>query len=454
VKRILLITTGFAPQNRIGAVRTTKIAKYLVKKGYQVTVITNEVNNNEKLDKTLISSELDKMSIYRVSKGVIFNKLFLSIRNKLLRDKSASTYKVNNKSTFIARIKTFIMSRGIEMYLLTERLFWEYGVKKLIKKSLRGKSFDVVISSYPKTSAHNIALYLLKKQKVNTWIADFRDPLAYQSLNSKKEYKRNEKVQKHFCVNASAVTYVTEEMLNKLSKDIQDEEKFYYLPNGYDEDDLKSIEGSGMNLEEEFKNIFRITYVGSLYGGKRDISVVFKILRDLRENKRIDINKVKFFYAGKDYETLKKQAQNYNLQDILVNMGYVTREDSLKIQQQSNLIIVNTWNTKNDQGVIPGKVYECFLLKKPTLAITNGTVPNSELGKMVVKAGLGLSYETMIQNPKYNGELMKYVESLYKSTFDNMEYNLLINKDYIEQFNYESIVERLISIFESIPCSK
>ena len=38
-KRILLISYYFAPHNRIGAVRPTKLAKYLTREGHQVTVI-------------------------------------------------------------------------------------------------------------------------------------------------------------------------------------------------------------------------------------------------------------------------------------------------------------------------------------------------------------------------------------------------------------------------------
>ena len=39
VKTILLISYYFAPQNAIGAVRPTKLAKYLTRMGYEVTVL-------------------------------------------------------------------------------------------------------------------------------------------------------------------------------------------------------------------------------------------------------------------------------------------------------------------------------------------------------------------------------------------------------------------------------
>ena len=38
-KRLLIVSYHFAPQNAIGAVRMTKVAKYLTRMGYDVTVL-------------------------------------------------------------------------------------------------------------------------------------------------------------------------------------------------------------------------------------------------------------------------------------------------------------------------------------------------------------------------------------------------------------------------------
>ena len=51
-KRVLLISYYFAPQNTIGAIRPTKMAKYLERMGYEVTVICGG-GLDEKVDPTL-----------------------------------------------------------------------------------------------------------------------------------------------------------------------------------------------------------------------------------------------------------------------------------------------------------------------------------------------------------------------------------------------------------------
>ena len=50
--RILIISYYFAPQNAIGAVRPTKLAKYLSRLGHEVTVICGP-GLNERRDPTL-----------------------------------------------------------------------------------------------------------------------------------------------------------------------------------------------------------------------------------------------------------------------------------------------------------------------------------------------------------------------------------------------------------------
>ena len=45
MKRILIISELFYPQNVIGALRPTKIREYLIKKGYIVDVITKSFSD-------------------------------------------------------------------------------------------------------------------------------------------------------------------------------------------------------------------------------------------------------------------------------------------------------------------------------------------------------------------------------------------------------------------------
>jgi len=59
--KILILASCFAPKNVIGAVRISKIAKYLVREGHKVTVISPVLESYDGIDETLECEELKKV---------------------------------------------------------------------------------------------------------------------------------------------------------------------------------------------------------------------------------------------------------------------------------------------------------------------------------------------------------------------------------------------------------
>ena len=76
MKKILYICTAFYPENAIGSIRNTKLVKYLIKLGYDVTVISPELDANIKMDKTLYFEELNKITHINISYGSFPGRYF------------------------------------------------------------------------------------------------------------------------------------------------------------------------------------------------------------------------------------------------------------------------------------------------------------------------------------------------------------------------------------------
>lgn len=447
MKRVLIVSSSFWPDNRMGAVRPTKLAKYLERMGYTVTVITTTPDGT--FDRTSVLNVENGTRVFRVHRGVFFNTIFGRVRDRMVRKRPTSTYLVQKKQSALSSIRSGIMKASFEAYQFAEMIDWHHQVRRIMKKYMAAERFDVVISSYPKLGAHYIASKLLKEGVVDNWIADFRDPVAYETLESGFLSKVKIHIQQSICSTANIVTYVAEEMVDKLRNGIGDQDKFFCVPNGFDDEDIMHIEESE-TIEQEYADVLKISYAGSLYGGKRDVSALFAQLSSLIEQGTLDKEKVRFFYAGREFEELMKQASSHGMEDILVDCGYVSREKSLAIQQQSNLLVVSTWNTEHDRGVVPGKVYECFLLNKPTLVIVNGTVPNSELGNMVTAAGLGIVYDTMVDSQTNIECFRRFLVDIYKAAISLTRYELNTDQKYLESYRYESIVIRLAKIIEDL----
>lgn len=111
IKKILITTTAFAPENEIGVVRVTKIVKYLVRLGYDITVISPELHEISRIDKSLLTDEIKSINKHTVSQSNWFNKLFLRKRNAMLKKQSASNYmNPKNDDGFIKVVKAYIFS--------------------------------------------------------------------------------------------------------------------------------------------------------------------------------------------------------------------------------------------------------------------------------------------------------------------------------------------------------
>lgn len=420
--------------------------KYLVRYGYDITVISPTLSPNTKLDRTLVSDELVKIRHDAVPHSKLFRKLVLPQRNAVVMTGTKGREPKGNQSVGKSKVKTLLYGVAQEIYTDIRNRDWKRQVIRHLRTHPITQQYDCVFTGYPSLSSHLIGEYILENKIAKKWIADFRDPIAYESLNSTAAYWRNQRLQGRFCKKASAITYVTKGSVAKLAEGITEKDKFHYLPNGFDEDDLGVITRSGVKLSTCSKPSFKMAYVGSLYGGKRDLSALFRVIRRLIDQSAVREEQVRLFYAGKDFSILSAQARTYSMQDILVNMGYVAREDSLNIQAQADLVVVSSWNTERDKGVIPGKVYECFLLKKPTLAIVNGTVPGSELGNLVERVGLGLSFDTMVADLEEELKLERFVSGLYHSAISKKPYQLSIDLDFVHEFSYEAIARKLSAI--------
>lgn len=443
MKKILVITTCYAPKNVIGSIRVTKLSKFMHVYENEIYILTIPFLENEKIDSTLevISSPFFHIDYSNYS--FLFKKIIEMYKNRSIKRDKINIESPNNKkekNKYGNKVKRYI------------KLISNYNMqKKFIKSTLklyRGIEFDIVFSSYPDLSCHLSAMEIKKRQIARKWIADFRDPIAYRELNSTFEYKYNTYLQKIITKQADLVTYVSVDMINKIKSKEITKKKFKYLPNGFDNDDLKFC--SEIQIDGFIPNHLNISYVGGLYNGKRDLSILFKIIRDLINNGDIESNKIRFYYAGKEYNVLREQASKFELGDMLVNMGYVAREDSLALQNQSDIVVVSTWNTDKDEGVIPGKIYECFLLKKPTITITNGTKAYSELGSMVKNAGLGFELNAMLEDNNEIENLKTFILEAYRASINNYKFEVDYNLEYINRFNYANITQQLIQYIEDI----
>ena len=136
-----------------------------------------------------------------------------------------------------------------------------------------------------------------------------------------------------------------------------------------------------------------------------------------------------------------------SLVNILSNFGMVSRKESIRISKNSDISIVATWNTKIEQGVLTGKIFELLSLNKYIFAFVSGNCGNSEIKDLIKSYNSGITYE---EHDRESYFLMKDIFLKYYNTkISNRIYMTLRNKSIIEQYDYENISNTLFSIIIS-----
>ena len=72
MKKVLIISSHFAPDAHIGAKRITKFCKYLPQYGWQPIVLTSDISDYHRLDETLMDQLPKDVEIHRVKRWHIF----------------------------------------------------------------------------------------------------------------------------------------------------------------------------------------------------------------------------------------------------------------------------------------------------------------------------------------------------------------------------------------------
>lgn len=410
MKKVLIISELFFPSNQIGAIRPTKIAKKLHNLGYAVDVLTRYgVENSSDICDNLFSFDTLKCdtastSATRKDHGKFYNKLY----------------------GLVYPFRTLLKAKNMQKKFM----------KALSENNELGETkYDAVISSFGPLSSLLCGLYYKRSHPETKWICDFRDPVIVKYIPKiwRPIFRRFEV---KACNSADAIVAVSNGYLERICRG-KYAEKAFMIPNGYDIDD--SIFDKTTKISD---GRMKIAYVGSLYGGDRDLSPLFRVIYELIQEGSIDKENVCVSYAGNEYSVVHAQATKCAVEEILENHGMLSREECLKLQFDSQLLVLSTWNDEDEYGVFPGKFLEYMLINKPIISITNGDLPYSEVTQVMREGNFGIAYEASCDQVDYVS-LKEYIDKCYKEWMQNGNISHIPVKEVMERYDYRNIIQRI-----------
>lgn len=437
--KILIITTYYPPDTAIAAVRPYMLAKYLKQYGHDVTVLRSGLLQ-QSADRSFSGHEGIRIITY-------------------LGDSSPSVQFENGQADFMSQTSPSAKSRidflpetfrkllakvfhtltaPYDFYRWYKKHYYQarfVPLKAAIDK-LTQEKFDFVFSTYGDIENIWGGEYAAKVFGAK-WIQDFRDPIEPHAPN-RFGLPFLKKVQKKAVQNCDLCTAVSEDLAKHLS--VQAGGKTVHtLYNGYEPNEtiVDNVIGE--------KDTFSFCYTGQLYAGLQDFSPLLKAICQLNASGKISLDKIKIHYAGRDFPYLQQLAEKCGITQILVDHGYVGREEATKIQAESDVYVVLSWNTKKGKGVLTGKLYEGIRAKKPILSMVAGAVPYSELNLINEKYRSGFCYENCRETEQFQ-QLCDYLETLYNEKISTGKIAYNPDPALETDFRYDTLAKKLESL--------
>lgn len=422
----------FAPHNNSGAIPNTKLIKYLARQDVRITLVTKAVTPDMVIDEALLPVEMDRIRTIRVDHSQLFRRTMEASRNRI----TDNGVKLKMKSE-TRPLRSKVVNILKNTYLTTRDRDWFLRATAAMKRELAGEHFDCVYSTFPNEVNHVLARWVMGQGMADRWIADFRDPMFYQyhDAHNLRRLKRQHRIKRE----ADLVTIVSEGARSKFRCEGVAEEKLICIPNGFDPEDAAQTVGTPTD------GMLRIFYAGTLYAGRRDFSVVFRAISELHREGLVEPERIRFEYAGNEWPVMRSFAEQYGLTDCCINHGFIPRSRVLELLGEADCTAVCTHNTKTDQGVVTGKVFELLLVGKPIVTVVNGDTADSELAAIVRDCHAGPVYEQPTHDRDYPA-LKQWLLDTYREKLETLAVAPVLDPGKRDAYSYEALSGKLFEL--------
>lgn len=393
--RVLMAAYYFPPLSGSGVFRSLKFAKYLPQFGWEPTVIsTDQPPNGWKFsDDSQLKEIPEGMQVVRIPDMVSTERETVldagRIQGILNLLYGVLRFSPEAEQIYSQAVQNREGIRRLLMFPCTA-LSWAYDVIQHIEKDMDPDEFQAVYTTSGPYSAHLIGFYLKKKYGI-PWVADYRDPWTFNVYNeadydpfdvTDRLMYELEKVLLHqadcnLTVGDSFIPFYVEQFNLP-------QEKIVSITNGYDEEDFAALQVPQTRTDK-----FTINYSGLLYTEHRTIAPVLEAIRQLRDEKKLDISKIRFRVVGMVETGELKIKEQYNLESIIDFKGYLSHQEALQANVDANLLLLLVGDEPKFKSVYTGKLFECLRSGRPILALApEGGV----VDEMLQESGHGEAY--------------------------------------------------------------
>ncbi|UBZ06666.1 glycosyltransferase [Salegentibacter mishustinae] len=429
MEKVLIITYYWPPAGGPGVQRWLKFVKYLRDFGIEPVVYIPENPNYPLLDDSLENEIPEGITILKkpIFEPYQIAGLFSKAQTKTI---SKGIIAAEKNQSFVQKSLLFI--RG-NLFIPDARKFWIKPSVKFLKTYLKEEGIKKIITTGPPHSLHLIGLKL--KQELDLkWIADFRDPWTQIGYHKKLKLTESSK-KKHLNLEREVLNSANQIITTSFTTKAEFKEKtskpISVITNGFDAEENEA-------QTNELDGKFSISHIGSLLS-ERNPENLWKALAELvKENSDFEKD-LELKLAGTVSEEVISSIKSTGLGDKLQLLGYVSHNQAIALQQKSSLLLLIEINSEETRGIIPGKLFEYLMSKRPILAIG----PQKwDVQQILEETDSGEYFQYSARN-KLKGVIL----SQYKK-YKEGDANFV--KGEISQYGRKNLTEELASLIKSV----
>ena len=357
MKKALIIAYYWPPAGGPGVQRWLKFAKYLPNFNVEPIVYVPENPNYPIIDETLLREIPNNITVLRQPIKEPYKLAGFLSRKESMRISKGIIHQ-RKSQTFIEKVLLYI--RG-NFFIPDARKNWVKPSVEYLSKYIQENNIETIITTGPPHSLHLIGLQLKQKLGVK-WLADFRDPwttIGYhnQLKLSKKSATKHKQLEKEVLLNADEI--ITTSFTT--SKEFQSivNKHVITITNGYDDQKKSSVE-----LDKKFT----CSHIGSLLS-QRNPEVLWKVFQELINENEDFKNNFQLNLIGVVSEDVLNSIYKHQLKEYVNLIGYVSHQDAVSYQKQSQVLLLIEIDSKDTKCIIPGKLFEYMVSERPIIAI-------------------------------------------------------------------------------------
>ena len=427
MKKVLIVTYYWPPAGGPGVQRWLKFVKYLPGQGVEPIVYIPENPTYPLLDQTLVNEVSDQITIIKqpILEPYRFAQLFSKKESKTI---SKGIIANEKNQSLIQKLLLYI--RG-NFFIPDARKFWVSPSIQYLKSYIEAKAIKKIITTGPPHSVHLIGKGLKDLLEVQ-WIADFRDPwttIGYHNRLrlTKRSEQRHKTLEKSVLQTADHIV-VTSFRTQKEFQEITTT-PVSVITNGYDIENVDEIA-----LDDKFT----IAHIGSLLS-RRNPKVLWEALYELTQE-NIDFAELfQLHLVGAVSDDVLTSIRKAGLSDFLILKGYLSHKEAIKIQRSSQVLLLIEIDSEETKCIIPGKLFEYMIAKRPILAIgPNG----ADISRLINESNVGVFFE-------YN-EKFKIKEQLLDFFQKYKQKQLFSDAGNITKYSRKELTKALADILKSL----